>query len=186
MWDSVTGQPVGPHLNHCDGVRFAAFSPDGTKVITCGEDFAAMLWEWHTGRQITPLLRHKDIVVHAAFSPDGRWVATACLDGTARVWDAETGEPITQDLEHPEQVVWVQWVDRGRALLTKTITDQTRLWKLTPDPRPLQKLVQIAELLSAEQIHSTESAIPETKEALQKRWQDLRSEYPADFSLHPE
>ncbi|MGO8932026.1 MAG: protein kinase family protein [Limisphaerales bacterium] len=186
VWDSVTGQPAGAPLNHRDGVRFATFSPDGKKVITCGEDFAAMLWEWHTGRQITPPLRHKDIVVHAAFSPDGRWVATACLDGTARVWDVETGEPVTQDLEHPEQVVCVQWVDRGRALLTKTITDQTRLWKLTPDQRPLQKLVQIAELLSAEQIHSTESAMPETKEALQKLWQDLRSDDPANFSLHPE
>jgi WD40 repeat protein len=186
VWDSVTGQRAGPPLNHRDGVRFATFSPDGKKVITCGEDFAAMLWDWRTGRQLTPPLRHKDIVVHAAFSPDGRWVATASLDGTARVWDAETGEPITQGLEHPEPVVWVQWVDRGRVLLTKTITDQTRLWKLTPDLRPLEKLVQIAELLSAEQIHSTESAMPESKEALQKRWQELRSEYPAEFSLRLE
>jgi hypothetical protein len=43
--------------------------------------------------------------------------------------------------------------------------------------------VLISELLSAEQIHATESAMPETKEALQKLWRQLRFEYPAAFSL---
>jgi len=82
--------------------------------------------------------------------------------------------------------VAVQWVDAGRALLTRTKTGQTRLWKLLPDPRPIEKLVKIAELLSAERIHSTESAMPETKEAVQILWEELRSDYPADFSLRPD
>ena len=183
VWDPSTGARAGPRLPHRDGVRFATFSPDGKKVVTCGEDFTAMLWDWRTGRQLTPPLRHKHLVVHAAFSPDGRWLATACRDHTARVWDAETGEPITQPLQHPEGVVQVQWVDAGSALLTRTKTGQARLWNLPYDNRPLEKLVLISELLSAEQIHATESAMPETKEALQKLWRRLRFEYPAAFSL---
>jgi WD40 repeat protein/serine/threonine protein kinase len=184
VWDTVSGARAGPALTHRDGVRFATFSPDGKKVLTCSEDFTAMLWEWPTGKQLTPPLRHKNQVLHAAFTPDGRWVATACRDHTARVWDAETGEPITPQLEHPDPVNWVQWVGDGRGLLTKTKDARTRLWNLLPDSRPLDKLVGISELLSAEQIHATQSAIPETKEALQKLWNQLRADYPADFSLH--
>jgi WD40 repeat protein/serine/threonine protein kinase len=183
VWDTVSGARAGPALTHRDGVRFAAFSPDGKKVITCSEDFSAMLWEWSTGRQLTPPLQHNDQVVYAAFTPDGRWVATACRDNTARVWDAETGEPITPQLQHPTEVTWVQWVGGSRGLLTRTTDGRTRLWNLLPDSRPLEKLVRISELLSAEQIHPTESAIPETKEALQRLWSQLRADYPADFSL---
>jgi len=74
-------------------------------------------------------------------------------------------------------------VDAGRALLTRTRSGRSRLWSLLPDERPPDKLVLISELLSAEQIHATESAMPATKEGLQKLWQQLRSDYPATFSL---
>ena len=181
VWDSVSGTRAGPPLSHRDGVRFATFSPDGGKVITCSEDFTAMLWDWRTGRQLTPPLQHNHQVIHAAFSPDGRCVATACRDHTARVWDVETGEPITQRLEHPDEVTRVQWTADGRGLLTRTRDGQSRLWSLLPDERPLARLVGISELLSAEQIHSTESAIPQTKEVLQKLWSQLHAEYPASF-----
>jgi WD40 repeat protein len=183
VWDTATGAAVGPRLTHRDGVRFATFSSDGRKVITCSEDFTAMLWDWRAGRQLTPPLLHKHQVVHAAFSPDGRYVATACRDHTARVWDVETGEPITQRLELPEDVARVQWAAGCRGLLTRSRAGQTRLWRLVPDERPPEKLVGISELLSAEQIHSTESAMPETKEALEKLWNRLHAEYPASFSL---
>jgi WD40 repeat protein/serine/threonine protein kinase len=186
VWDAASGARAGPALTHRDGVRFAAFSPDGRKVVTCGEDYNAMLWDWRTGRQLTPPLRHKHVVVYAAFTPDGRCLATACRDHTARLWDAETGEPITQPLAQPDDVNRVQWVAGGRALVTRTRDGHTRLWPLPPDLRPLEKLVGISELLSAEQIHPTESAMPESKEALQRLWNQLRADYPTEFSLQAE
>ncbi len=185
VWDSLTGKPVGPALNHRDGVRFAAFSPDGAKAVTCGEDSVAMLWAWRTGRQLAPPLRHNNHVVYAAFSPDGRRLATAARGGAVRVWDVETGEPITQSLEHPQEVVELHWVNGGNGLLTRTQNGQERLWNLLPDSRQVGKLVQIANLLSAQQIHATGSAIPETKEGLRQLWEELRADYPADFSLRP-
>ncbi len=174
VWDAATGSPIGAPLKHLDGVRFAAFSPDGRRVITCSEDVTAQLWDWRLGRPAVPPLRHKHQVFHAAFSPDGRWLATAGRDCTARVWDAETGEPITQDLPHPEAVIQVQWVDQGRSLLTRTKSGQTRQWHLTPDARPWTKLVKIAELLSAEQIHPSGAVQPQTRAAMQKLWEELR------------
>ncbi len=182
VWDAATGQPAGPPLDHYDGVRWATFSPDGKRVLTCSEDFTAMIWDWRTGGQLTPPLQHSDQVVEGVFSPNGRWVATACRQGTVRVWDAETGEPITSVFQHPHEVVWLQWVNGGQGLLTKTRNGETRYWNMAPDSRPLPKLVETAELLSAQQIQATESAMPQTKQALQKLWQQLHSDFPAEFS----
>ncbi len=73
---------------HAGPVRSAEFSPDGSRVVTAGEDQTARVWNTATGEPVTPPLWHKGVVWHARFSPDGRFVVTASGDTTARVWDA--------------------------------------------------------------------------------------------------
>lgn len=185
VWDGITGTAVGVPLDHRDGVRFAAFSPDGKKVVTCGEDLVAVLWVWRAGRQLAPPMRHANHVVYAAFSPDSRRLATTSRGGAVRIWDADTGEPITQSLEHPHDVRWLQWINGDGGVLIQAPNSQSCLWNLKPDLRPVEKLVHIANLLSAQQIHSTGSAIAETKERLQQLWEEFRSDHPKDLSFRP-
>jgi WD40 repeat protein len=65
----------------------AAFSPDGTRVVTASEDNTARVWDAATGNPLSPPLHHQQGVRSAAFSPDGTRVVTASEDQTARVWD---------------------------------------------------------------------------------------------------
>jgi WD40 repeat protein len=65
----------------------AAFSPDGTRVITASQDRTARIWDAASGREIAILRGHDNWVVHAAFSPDGSRAVTASRDKTARVWN---------------------------------------------------------------------------------------------------
>jgi WD40 repeat protein len=81
-------------------VMSAAFSPDGTRVITASCDRTARVWDAATGQPATSPLEHQDMVMSAAFSPDGTRVVTASLDRTARVWAATTGKPLTSPLAH--------------------------------------------------------------------------------------
>ena len=83
----------------------AAFSADGTRVVTASGDKTARVWDAATGTPVTRPLQHQDPVVSAAFSPDGTRVVTASWDKTARVWDAATGTPVTRPLEHKAPVV---------------------------------------------------------------------------------
>jgi WD40 repeat protein len=67
-------------------VESAAFSPDGTRVVTaCGGH--AQVWDAATGQPVTRPLAHQGSVMSVAFSPDGTSVVTASEDRTARVWD---------------------------------------------------------------------------------------------------
>src|SRR5262249_25967711 len=57
---------------HAAGVRWAAFSADGKRIVTASVDRTARLWDAATGRPISaPLIGHEGQVWRVAFSPDG-------------------------------------------------------------------------------------------------------------------
>jgi WD40 repeat protein len=71
---------------HTARVWSAAFSPDGTRVVTASDDHTARLWDAASGKELVTLEGHTDTVLSAAFSPDGTRVVTASWDRTARTW----------------------------------------------------------------------------------------------------
>ena len=81
---------------HTGSVVSAAFSPDGTRVVTASDDGTARIWDAASGEELTLLRGHSGWVVSAAFSPDGTRVVTASYDGTARIWDAASGKELAR------------------------------------------------------------------------------------------
>ena len=72
---------------HTAAVRRAAFSPDGTLLVSCGEDKKIIVWDFARRQRLATLTDHDGIVTAVAFSPDGKWFATASADKTVIVWD---------------------------------------------------------------------------------------------------
>ena len=70
-------------------VNSAAFSPDGTRVVTASDDKTARVWDAKTGAALATLSGHTNAVLSAAFSPDGTRVVTVSEDKTARIWQLD-------------------------------------------------------------------------------------------------
>jgi hypothetical protein len=79
---------------HIRTVDMAVFSPDGKKVLTCGDE-TARVWNTDGSGQPVELKGHTKAITSVAFSPDGNEVLTVSFDRTARVWNTDgTGRPV--------------------------------------------------------------------------------------------
>ena len=83
-------QCAEPSRRHPELQRFvesAAFSPDGSRIVTASWDQTARIWDAASGKEIA-VLRDRNLMSSAVFSPDGSHIVTASDDETARLWDA--------------------------------------------------------------------------------------------------
>jgi hypothetical protein len=113
---------------HEKAVNSAAFSPDGTRIVTASSDNTARLWDAATGRAIATLKGHADRVLSAAFSPDGTRVITASGDKTARLWDAASGREVAALKGHEDEVWSAAFSPDGTRIVTASWDNTARLW----------------------------------------------------------
>jgi WD40 repeat protein/serine/threonine protein kinase len=113
---------------HDNAVYAAAFSPDGTRIVTASEDRTARIWDAHTGAQIAVLSGHGDTVDSAAYSPEGTRIITASFDRTARIWDARTGAQIAVLSGHRDRVYSAAYSPDGMRIVTASWDRTARIW----------------------------------------------------------
>jgi WD40 repeat protein len=113
---------------HSDSVGRAAWSPDGTRIVTTSWDGTAKVWDASTGIEIFTLSGHTDWVNHAAWSPDGTRIVTASSDDTAKVWNASTGEERFTLGEHKEGINHAAWSPGGALIVTASDDGSAKVW----------------------------------------------------------
>ena len=137
IWDAESGKELkqfndngdirarlDPRTKTVPVIRFAIFSPDGTRVVVAAERNAQVLdaesgkiLQMLDGKVMTTdllgyLLGHpgydmkrmQSWMSNVAFSPDGKKIAAACrADDIVRIWDADSGEELQKwkELHHP-------------------------------------------------------------------------------------
>ncbi len=103
---------------HEGPVNSAAFSPDGSRIVTASTDRTARIWDAASGKEIAVLRGHEDTVISAAFSPDGLRIATASQDMTARIWGAGSAKEIAVLRGHEDTVISAAFSPDGSRIVT--------------------------------------------------------------------
>jgi WD40 repeat protein len=123
-----TGKEYPVLRGHSAGVRSAAFSPDGKRIVTASADKTARVWDAEAGKTVAVLEGHAGEVWSAVFNPDGLRVVTTSGDSTARIWDAQTGDQIAVLTGHTARVRVAAFSPNGRYILTASDDSAAILW----------------------------------------------------------
>ena len=135
VWDARPSVDTGRLLGDRGApVRWAAFSPDGKRVVTAAGD-SARLFDLRGGAE--PRLLKRDgtgTVYTAAFSRDGALLATGSRDCTVRLWNGRTGDFIREVGRHGAagalgcSVESVAFDSEGQRIVTASDDGTARLW----------------------------------------------------------
>ncbi|MFY9345797.1 MAG: protein kinase [Planctomycetota bacterium] len=139
QYQAVQRHRVAAVLRHDALVWSARFSPQGDRILTCGEDHTARLWE-RDGRPVVAL-PHEANVQWAEWSPNGDCFATGSQAGRARIFERDGRLRHRLDHGWPERpgnalldLGAGRWVSRvrfspdGRQLATNCSDGKLRVW----------------------------------------------------------
>jgi WD40 repeat protein/serine/threonine protein kinase len=79
-------------IGHEGPLRALAWTKDGSRIASGGQDSVIRVWDAETGRCLQTLVGHSDGIHDLAFSPNGRLLASASADSTARIWSIDSGK----------------------------------------------------------------------------------------------
>lgn len=156
LWDRVSGGAVGTlrgdfyaradegiyptaptrekHLalftGHNMDVRSVAFTRDGRRIISSGEEGAIVIWDRDTREQIKKLISPKGDMIGAYPLADGTTVASVENGGALRIWDIETGQRVFEVTGDFSDVTSFVLTGDGRLAVTGRRDGRLYVWRL--------------------------------------------------------
>lgn len=132
IWDVATRRKLSSFKEQKNSITGIAFSPDGRRLTTAGQDGVVKLWDVTGGHEIANFNGHSDTVKSVAFSPDGKLLATGSSDRTVKMWSAnEAPEEAVTLAGHNDEIVSTAFSPDGRMLATGSNDKTAKVWDLS-------------------------------------------------------
>jgi WD40 repeat protein len=140
LWRVGVPTPIKVLDGHSSWPTNAAFSPDGTQLVTGSWDGELILWDLASGMARHTMRGHTDIVTAVRFSPSGRIIASSSRDKSLRFWDTVTGQERAVLTDSGQAFFAMTFHPSGQILaaagsdgvIVQWIADQSPLTKFSP------------------------------------------------------
>ena len=142
LFDISTSQRLGTPMKHEGEITGAAFSNDGSRLATVGEDGAANIWNPFTGEKLWAFShprsktdqKQENVVQLLAvnFHPttDELLVTAGWEDREAILWNTRTREIVREFAEHSERINRVVFDTSGNLLATASDDGTAKVWNV--------------------------------------------------------
>jgi WD40 repeat protein len=127
VWNVETGDEFRK-FDHDHPVICAAFSLDGTKVVTASER-SIDVWSVANGNLVKTLSGHTNDVTYVDFNSDSTLVISVAMDRTVRIWDIANEELINTFRGHWGETTRCD-TSHDSSLVLSTSNDVTRIWDM--------------------------------------------------------
>jgi WD40 repeat protein len=129
--DVASGKIVTDIKNgHSDEVFGVCFSPDGTKLASCGADKFVKVFEVPSGKFIKAFEGHTHHVLDVGWKADGKLLASAGADNAIKVWDYEKGEQARTINGHTKQITRLAFMGTTSQIVTCSGDQTVRYWNV--------------------------------------------------------
>jgi len=86
VWNAADGSNTYTYKGHSGDVNAVAWSPDGTRIASGGDDNTVQVWDAVTGNHLHTYTGHAASVNAVTWSPDSKRIASGGDDNTVQVW----------------------------------------------------------------------------------------------------
>jgi WD40 repeat protein len=125
--DARSGQLIRS-FGGAPGGDSAAFSPDGSRIMTGGRYDELNLWDAGSGRLIQSFKGHEGNIGAVAFSPDATRILSGSDDVTVKLWDAANGQLLHSFDEHADTINSVAFSPDGTRILSGSDDNTLKMW----------------------------------------------------------
>jgi WD40 repeat protein len=113
---------------HNGSVQGVAFSPDGKRLASAGDDLSVRVWDAGTGTEFLPPMPQETEVHGLNFSSDGKWLAWGSESGSVHICDATTGQSVRQLTGHTSGIRGLTFSPDGKQLVSVSADQTARIW----------------------------------------------------------
>ncbi|MDR3171886.1 MAG: caspase family protein [Treponema sp.] len=121
---------VYPQLGHSDLINSAAYSPDGSRILSCSWDETIKIWDALSGRELKTLSTPGNTPLCAVWDAQGLFIAAGFWDGSITIWDMESETVYKTFLGHQVAVNSLAFSPDGQRLASASFDCTIKVWEL--------------------------------------------------------